>query len=254
MPKLFVVSDVHGAYDLMKKALDEAGFDPNNESHWLISCGDEWDRFDQPYEVMRYFSGLERKVLIRGNHMSLFEDLCERGYPEYYDMSNGTTKTVQILGRDKPGFGFDLCCETAYNVTKKYRASLVNYFETERFVFCHSAVPVIVHDNLPAHYIKDRKFSFNPNWRNATQEEWNTSMWGNPYQMAQQGLFPSDKIVVFGHFHTSWPRCHYEGKPEWGAGADFSPYYGDGFIAIDSCCAYSHKINVLVLEDNFLEE
>ena len=27
MPKLFVVSDIHGYYDEMKKTLDEAGFD-----------------------------------------------------------------------------------------------------------------------------------------------------------------------------------------------------------------------------------
>ena len=32
MAKLFVVSDVHGYYDEMKKALDKAGFDK-----WLLS-------------------------------------------------------------------------------------------------------------------------------------------------------------------------------------------------------------------------
>ena len=37
MPKLFVVSDIHGFYDEMMNALDEAGFDPSNEEHWLIS-------------------------------------------------------------------------------------------------------------------------------------------------------------------------------------------------------------------------
>ena len=30
--KLFVVSDVHSFYTIMKDALDKAGFDPNNEN------------------------------------------------------------------------------------------------------------------------------------------------------------------------------------------------------------------------------
>ena len=48
MPKFFVISDVHGFYNEMREALDEAGFDPNNENHLLISCGDNWDRGPQP--------------------------------------------------------------------------------------------------------------------------------------------------------------------------------------------------------------
>jgi hypothetical protein len=44
-------------------------------------------------------------------------------------------------------------------------------------------------------------------------------------------------------------------EPEFGEGADFSPYYyDDKLIAIDACTAYSGKVNVLVLEDDFLEE
>ena len=54
MPKLFVISDVHSYFDEMLSALNEAGFDPNNEQHWLISCGDHWDRGLKPVEVMNY--------------------------------------------------------------------------------------------------------------------------------------------------------------------------------------------------------
>jgi hypothetical protein len=38
--KYFVIADPHGFYDEMIKALDEAGFDKDNEDHWLVSCGD----------------------------------------------------------------------------------------------------------------------------------------------------------------------------------------------------------------------
>ena len=81
MPKFFVVSDIHGFYDELIMALDKAGFDKDNEEHWLVSCGDEWDRGPNPIEVMKFFSNLKRKILIRGNHMDLFEELCQRGYP-----------------------------------------------------------------------------------------------------------------------------------------------------------------------------
>ena len=58
--------------------------------------------------------------------------------------------------------------------------------------------------------------------------------------------------LVFGHFHTSWARKTFDGQPEFGEGADFSPYYGDGFIGLDGCTAYTGKVNVVVLEDKFL--
>ena len=44
MPKFFVVSDIHGFYDIFIDALDKAGFDKNNEEHYLICCGDYFDR------------------------------------------------------------------------------------------------------------------------------------------------------------------------------------------------------------------
>ena len=78
MAILYVCSDIHSYFEPFKKALDEAGFDPNNENHWIISCGDEWDRGTKPVEVMQYLISLPRKVLVRGNHESLLQDLCEK--------------------------------------------------------------------------------------------------------------------------------------------------------------------------------
>ena len=138
MAKLFCVSDIHGYFDKFKAALDKAGFDENNPEHWLISCGDEWDRGKQPLEVMKFLNSLDRKVIIRGNHAKLFEDLCMRGYPEWHDNSNGTLDTVKILGDYKLDKEFDLCCERAYNKTRKFRNSMVNFFETKHYIFLHS--------------------------------------------------------------------------------------------------------------------
>ena len=45
--KFFVTSDIHSGYTPLKKALDEKGFDPNNETHWLVVCGDCFDRLGE---------------------------------------------------------------------------------------------------------------------------------------------------------------------------------------------------------------
>ena len=62
MPKLFCMSDLHSFYTPMKKALDEAGFDPNNEDHWLIVCGDAFDRGPDSCKMYDFLMKLERKV------------------------------------------------------------------------------------------------------------------------------------------------------------------------------------------------
>lgn len=252
MPKLFVVSDVHGFYDELQLALNEAGFDPNNENHWLISCGDEWDRGPKPVEVMKFFSSLGRKVIIRGNHMELFEDMCYRGYPEWYDQSNGTLGTVEKFGGYELRYEIDLCCEKALNRTKKYRHNMVNYFETKNYIFVHSWVPLIKKDDLPSYYTRNRKFEFNPDWRNASQKDWDAAMWRNPFDMAERGFMP-DKTVVFGHWSTECKWAKVENRKEFDNNAKFEPYYGDRFIAIDACTAHSGKCNVIVIEDEFLE-
>ena len=233
MPKFYAISDVHGFYDEMIYALDNAGFDPENENHWLVVCGDIWDRGSKPLEVMRYLTGLKRVVLVKGNHEQLFEECCERGYPQTYDFSNGTYSTICKLGGEDYGRSFDHCCIIAQAKTEPFLKKMVNYFETENYVFVHSAIP-------------DKH-----NWRYAHQNEWNTAMWAQSFKLAQNGYLP-DKTLVFGHWHTSWPRAEWEGKPEFGDGADFSIYYGDGYIGLDACTAYSGKVNVLVVEDEFL--
>lgn len=235
MPKLFCVSDIHGFYDELIVALDAAGFDKDNPEHYLIVAGDCFDRGPNPVEVMHYLNSLERKILIKGNHEQLLVECCERGYPYSYDYSNGTFQTICELGGAGLGRSFDECCIITENRVKPFVNSMVNYFETENYIFVHSFVPL--------EHKKD--------WRFSHQSEWNRAMWGNPFELATQGLLP-DKTLVFGHFHTSWARKMFEGKPEFGEGADFSPYYGDGFIGLDGCCAYTGKINVVVLEDKFL--
>jgi serine/threonine protein phosphatase 1 len=249
MPKFFVVSDIHGFYDELIDALDNAGFDKHNSDHWLVSCGDHFDRGPKPVEVMRYLISLPRKILVRGNHESLLVNLCDRGYPGSHDFHNGTYDTVCKFGDDPLGRSFDECCLVAYTRTKNFIDSMVDYFETKNYIFVHSFVPLISLDGAPMYHTRNRKFAINHDWRHAHASEWEEARWGNPFELAKSGFLP-DKTLVFGHWST------YDQRPyEYYDNDDlFDPIYGDGYIGIDGTTALSGQVNVVVLEDEFLEE
>ena len=234
--KLFVCSDIHGFFDEMKAALDKAGFDPNNENHWFIGVGDFIDRGGQPLEVVQYLMSLPRKVLIRGNHEDLFEDLVKHKYARSHDWHNGTMQTILDLAPNT--MTAEAAFVEAYEKVQHFFASMVNYFETENYVFTHGYIPYNRHKN----------------WRVATEREWENARWENGMELVNFG-YDIEKCVVVGHIHASWGRAEFEGKPEFGDGADFSPfYYKDKLIAIDGCTAHTGEVNVLVLEDEFIKE
>ena len=251
MPKLFVISDVHGYYYEMLDALDNAGFDPNNEDHWLISCGDHFDRGPCPEDVMTYLTLLPRKVLIKGNHEDLLMECIDRGYGLSHDFSNRTVQTILDFAPNAQPF--HVACAVAYERIENFIGSMVNYFETKNYIFVHSWVPLNCDDDFPPYYIRGRKFSKMEDWREANDVEWEDARWGNPFAMAEQGLLP-DKTLVFGHWHCSAGWAQLEGRSAFGEDAKFEPFYGDGFISIDACTARSGKVNCLVIEDEFLED
>ena len=112
--KLFCVSDVHSFYTPLKKALDEAGFEKDNPSHYLVSCGDAFDRGSESEEVLHFLMSLERKILVKGNHDSLLEELCMREFPYNHDISNGTVRTVNSLGGAGEGYPREALCGKAH--------------------------------------------------------------------------------------------------------------------------------------------
>ena len=253
MPKFFVVSDVHSFFDEMIDALDKAGFDKNNENHWCILVGDAFDRGPKPVETMRYLMSLPRKVLVKGNHEQLLVDCCERGYFKSHDISNGTFSTINELGDAGEGYYFDECCTRTLARTGAFIGQMVNYFETKNHIFVHSYIALKPIDGLPKHYTRNRIKEYNPDWRNASDEEWNEAMWGNPFMLHKKYGHNFDKTIVCGHWHTSWPRMYFDGEAEMDDDACFDPYYMDGLIGIDGCVAHSGQVNVLVLEDSFID-
>lgn len=254
MPKFFVCSDIHSFYTPFKKALDEKGFDPNNEEHWLVVCGDCFDRGNESVGVLRFLMSLERKIIVKGNHDILLEECCMREFPYSYDTSNGTRRTIQDIGGAGRERSFAECCCRTWDRLARYRELLVNYFETQNYIFVHSWIPLMIEDDYPKYYTRDTEYHYNPDWRNATEKEWEKAMWGNPFELADMSLNQTGKTIVFGHFHTSYAYSKYESVSEFGEDAKFDIYYGNNYIGVDACTAYTGKVNILVLEDDFVNE
>ena len=247
MPKFFVVSDVHGFYDELRNALDDAGFDPENTDHYLISCGDNFDRGPQNLEVQKFFIRTPRTILIRGNHEDLFVELItvDEGRPYSHHKSNGTYDTaLQLTGFDPVmasirNYDFaDAAKNTPFY--KKIIPAMLDYFETEHYVFTHAWVPSILN--------RDKSYSYITSWREADGAQWEQARWLNGIDAAQTA--DEEKTIICGHWHTSYGHSKYENKgSEFGDDADFTPYYGPGVIGIDACTAHSGMVNCLVIDD-----
>ena len=249
MIKFFVTSDIHSHYKPLIQSLNEAGFDPNNKDHWLVVCGDIFDRGPDSNEVLRFIMQLEHKILVKGNHDILLEDLCMREFAYSYDFHNGTTKTVQDLGYMGEGHPLDECCQITWNRTARYREVLVNYFETQNYIFVHSWIPL--------NKVGIDAYEYKEDWRNATDAEWDAAMWGNPFYKAQDGLNKTGKTIVFGHWHCSTGHSMDSGYEieEFSKNAIWEPYINTDtkIIGVDRCVAYTGELNMVVLEDEFLE-
>lgn len=255
MAKLFVTSDIHSHFKPFKESLDKAGFDLHNENHWLIVCGDVFDRGPDSVELLKFIMSLERKILVKGNHDILLEELCMRGFPYSHDKHNGTTRTVQDISGKQSAYDFHDACEVTWNKLARYRELLVNYFETKNYIFVHSWIPTYKKEKLhPADkWITLTENEYMKDWRNANEVEWNDAMWGNPFKLADQDLNKTGKTIIFGHFHTSYQWSKNGKCSEFDEDAIFEPYYGENYIGIDACTAYTNRVNVIVIEDDFLE-
>jgi hypothetical protein len=201
---------------------------------------------------------LERKVLVRGNHDLLLDECCLREFPYNHDVHNGTVKTINDIGDAGMGYPFDTCCQRTYDKLAAYRSLLINYFETEHYIFVHSWIPLkVTYDesaSKPWHLV-GKKHEYMEDWREAVAAEWEEAMWGNPFDMASAGLNKTGKTIVFGHWHcsTGWSREEYRSEFREDAKWDIYHNLEQKIVGIDRCTVHTGEVNVLVLEDNFLE-
>lgn len=223
MKKYFITSDIHGYFDIFYKKLIEIGFDEQNPDHILVICGDIFDRGNQPLEVYNFLKGLprERRVLIRGNHEFLLQQLVDREYALSHDLHNRTYDTLfSIAGMSRSEEEFKKWAGMPAQISEydewaqkqqekwqkiehkifhnrkikeilKWMASdeWVNYYRIGNYVLVHAFVP------LKTEFDPDQGFNclkIDPDWdnrmvlpqaKNALHDfYWEQATWENPWQ------------------------------------------------------------------------
>ena len=260
--KYFVVSDVHSYYSILKRTLDEKGFSIDGDNA-LVLLGDAFDRGEETRETAEFLLSLydrEKLIYVLGNHEELLVQCLyqlaighdPRDIALSYHERNGTWKSLLALAEmtESEAIANPRALVEAVRETRVYRellASCVDYFETDRFVFTHGFIPCTEIGVAP--YVS---YAYNPDWREASPEEWKRARWHNGVALAvEQYIREPHKTIVCGHWHTSEFHSKYEQKgSQWGEDADFSPFYSTsaGIIGIDACTAFSKTMNCLVYD------
>jgi len=234
--KLFVVSDVHGHYTLLKEALDKAGFDRTDPQHLLVCCGDYFDRGNENAEVLKFFERLERCVLIRGNHEELLLKLLQTGKVLPHNYINGTMQTLEdFFGKysiDPVDDTIDFSGKTrTVDRICDFIDGTANYFETQDYVFVHGWLP--------------EKAKTSADLKNAADNAWQQARWTR-WTEKYDGTRPLlDKTLVCGHVPTFYATKFDDKRDK----NDSGIFYGEGLIAIDAGTFDTKQVNVLVLEN-----
>jgi predicted phosphodiesterase len=286
--KYFVVSDIHSFASELKYSLRQAGFNKKNKDHTLIVCGDVFDRGDETVETYKYLKSIPKKrcILIKGNHESLYKELLTKSFPDRYDFSNGTVRAfcnIADIDEEKlnryywieqgfaNGLDYDQIEEKLYSTWNQIKNIVANheittwldskqwrnYFELDKYIFVHSFIPLKVKDEWKdTHPFKLRNFcyEYNPDWRNATDEDWEIVRWGDPIDSYTCGYFEPEsekgKTLIVGHWHTS----DFYKRLENIVTDTQEIYYSKNLIAIDGGVKYSmwtgyiHPQNILIID------
>lgn len=72
------------------------------------------------------------------------------------------------------------------------------------------------------------------------------------FLLCKEGMWKENKKLVFGHWHTSkeWSKILH--TTEHGEDAVYDIFEGNNYIGLDACTVLSNKVNVLVVEDEFI--
>lgn len=239
--KYFVSGDIHGFYDEWQSALKEKGFDINNSNHKIILCGDLFDRGHQPKGIIDFvLKHKDKIILIRGNHEDLMQQMIDRNYNDYGDIQNGTTETIIDLYPEWQVSEFDLKKIAKVTRLQEVLDMCVDYYETKHYIFVHGWIPII-----------ENCYLYDSEWRTARKERWEKARWSNPVEKFRYEIYEPNKTIVCGHWHCSalWHEQNPDEYEEFGEKSNFEPFITDKMIALDACTAYSHKVNVVVLDD-----
>lgn len=261
MKEIYTVSDLHGHYEILKRDLKEAGYDENNENHLLVVCGDCFDRSFGNLEIYKYLKRLTdegKAIVVKGNHETMLIRYLEGTSVSPFDyMRNGTDETLaSFLQQISP---FESWCisndikhptygdfatwigiargqiNVKYPELLSWLRDLPYYYETENYIFAHSAIDLDVED------------WHQPCCEKHGKVDWEALLWDDGNFIKKHNR--TGKTIIVGHFSTS----HLRQMHSLGDYDDHSILKtDDNKVFIDGCAVLSKKINVFKTKDKLL--
>jgi len=231
MQEVFVVSDIHGHYKELVTALEEAGFDENDDNHHLLCLGDMFDRGQESKEVYLFLRRLEKKgkaTVLLGNHETfLIEFFAGKDDRVLFNIAhNGFQTTLESFSglpyRGKHSLAvMRETIRARFPELKDWLKNLPLFIEKDDYVFLHGGVD-----------------GSDPDWRNTPEEEivWN-------YQSRLPAI--PGKTIICGHERI--PHIHMaKGFTSHSTDDEdvFAPIEEKGVVHIDAAVETSKRINV----------
>lgn len=222
MKKYFVFSDIHGNLKPLVTALEEKGFQIENENHILISLGDNFDRGIEKLSVLgflKYFDKVNRLIMILGNHdQYLLNFLKAKDDGKLNVKYNGLGNTL-IEFSDKEANTMEKIRESIiskYPFLISLLEKMKTSFKLGNTIFTHAGYSYVSNswkvDNFPK----------NPIFINELNDH---------------------QLHVFGHFHAFQLNKYFNQKES----NDTFRY--KNFIGLDANTVLTKKVNVIVFDE-----
>lgn len=258
MATYFCVSDVHSFYYEMMEALTDTGFDINNKNHVFVSLGDLLDRGPKPKECLEFVNSIpkNRKILIKGNHERLLQECIKTKQFKSHDFYNKTFDTALILTDcTKYDDHNKILTKLEYNkLWNNYINDCIDYYENEKYIFVHGWIPCTKWvEGINLFNEEINSYDPLPDWRIGN---WDKASWLNGMDCWNKGIIVPNKIILCGHYHSSWGHCylHNDGidipknyNDLETSGWNTNPFIDDGIISIDACTVLSGRVNCIKL-------
>lgn len=127
----YLISDIHGEYDLFLRLLDKIKFSGGDR---LISCGDIIDKGDDSVRLLKYIMAMPNAKCINGNHeydfLKLYWGLMRQNGNDFGRISDRLRACF-------PRYG-----ELLDEETVKWVESLPYYIKEEEFICVHAGLPL----------------------------------------------------------------------------------------------------------------
>lgn len=233
----FVFSDAHGEIMPLVSALEDAGWNPNNPNHILISLGDNFDRGVNNLEVYNFL--LKHDTLtVKGNHDEMLENFLYYKDVQFDIINNGLDRTIidfaGLFKNTTRNKVLNQMHHLAFKVNEKY--PYLKRFLSEMPHGYKIDDYILTHAGFTTKYLKhEHDNSWYPNNWTETPE------FIKKYD-GQTGRFR----FIFGHWHAFRLTANFIGIVD-----NFSSIFEYGnFIGIDACTNLTHRVNVYVISSD----